>query len=365
MTQLFQSEAYLHRRFQTIGRAMRFRAESSAEWQIWRQELRAKIHELLGLQRMIPTALNPRISETVQCAGYRRQRVEIDTEPGITMPLYVLIPDAIASTPNGTAPAVIAAHGHGSGGKLAIAGMRGVDAGVDSKIIQYNYDYGLKAVQRGYVVFCPDARGFGERRESLSAQPEQILDSSCRQLSHMAQPLGQTVAGMWTWDLMVLLDYIQTRPEVARTEAGDKTGDKNGHRIGAIGLSGGGAQVMWLAALDERVACAVISGYFYGVDDSLLTLSANCDCNYVPHLWENADMGDLGALLAPCPLLIESARQDPLNGPRGVVNVEEQVAITRRAYDLLGIPDRLATDYFDGGHEWHGALVYDWLDKWL
>ena len=118
MTQLFQSEAYLHRRFQTIGRAMRFRAESSAEWQIWRQELRAKIHELLGLQRMIPTALNPRISETVQCTGYRRQRVEIDTEPGITMPLYVLIPDTLAGTPNGTAPAVIAAHGHGSGRQL-------------------------------------------------------------------------------------------------------------------------------------------------------------------------------------------------------------------------------------------------------
>lgn len=48
-----------------------------------------------------------------------------------------------------------------------------------------------------------------------------------------------------------------------------------------------------------------------------------------------------------------------------VESFEEQVAITQRVYDLLGVPDRLETDYFDGGHEWHGAKVYDWLDKWL
>ncbi|MFN8440729.1 MAG: alpha/beta hydrolase family protein [Caldilineaceae bacterium] len=349
MTQLFQSEQQYHQRFRMQGRRFGFQAASNQEWQLWQRSLRAKIRELLGLDLLLPTALNAQITEMVQCDGYRRQRVEIDTEPGITMPLYVLIPDNLS----GTAPGVIAAHGHASGGKLAIAGIRGVDAGVDGKIAEHNYDYGVQAVRRGYVVFCPDARGFGERRESLSAGPTQMLDSSCRQLSHIAQPLGLTVAGMWTWDLMVLLDYMQTRTEV------------QGRKLGSIGLSGGGAQTLWLAALDERVQCAVISGYFYGVEDSLLYLSANCDCNYIPHMWENADIGDVGALIAPRPLLIEAARQDPLNGPRGIANVEEQVAITRRAYDLLSVSERLTTDYFDGGHVWHGASVFDWLDRWL
>ncbi|MEZ4680546.1 MAG: hypothetical protein R2932_40660 [Caldilineaceae bacterium] len=169
----------------------------------------------------------------------------------------------------------------------------------------------------------------------------------------MALPLGLTVAGMWTWDLMRLLDYAQTRPEV------------QGQKLGSIGLSGGGLQTLWLAALDERIACAVISGYFYGVADSLLHLSNNCDCNFIPHMWEEADMGDVGALIAPRPLLIEAARQDGLNGPRGIVNVEEQVAITQRAYDLLAVSDQLATDYFDGGHVWHGTMAFDWLDRWL
>ena len=349
MTQLFQSEASLRQRFRGLARGLGFQATNRDDWQVWRQTLRGKIRELQGLHRMLPTPLNQRITESVQCAGYRRQRVEIDTERGVTMPLYVLIPDGLA----GTAPGVLAPHGHASGGKLAVAGIRGVDAGVDGTIAQHNYDYGVQAVRRGYVVFCPDARGFGERRESFSAKPEQILNSSCHQLAHMALPLGLTVAGMWTWDLLVLLDYMQTRPEV------------QGRKLGAIGLSGGGLQTLWLAALDERIQCAVISGYYYGVADSLLHLSNNCDCNYIPHMWEQADMGDVGALIAPCPLLIEAARQDSLNGPRGIVNVQEQVATTQRAYDLLGVPERLTTDYFDGGHEWHGTAAFDWLDRWL
>jgi dienelactone hydrolase len=349
MTQFFRSEAALQQRFRTIGRGLGFKATNPLDWQIWRQTLRAQIRELQGLHRLIPAPLNPRITETVPCDGYRRQRVEIDTEPGVTMPLYVLIPDDL----RGSAPGVLAPHGHSSGGKLAVAGILGVDAGVDGTIAQHNYDYGVQAVRRGYVVFCPDARGFGERRESFASQPGQILNSSCHQLAHMALPLGLTVAGMWTWDLMALLDYMQTRPEV------------QGRKLGAIGLSGGGLQTLWLAALDERLACAVISGYFYGVADSLLQLSNNCDCNYIPHMWEQADIGDVGALIAPCPLLIEAARQDPLNGPRGMVNVEEQVAITRRAYELLGVPERLATDYFDGGHVWHGTVAFEWLERWL
>jgi dienelactone hydrolase len=348
-TTLHQTEQYFKNRFRGTARRLAFRATTVEEWKFWRQTLRARVRELQGLHRLLPAPLHPRITEAVPCDGYQRQRVEIDTEPGVTMPLYVLIPDDL----DGTAPGIIAAHGHSSGGKLAPAGVRGLDAAVDKTIEEHNYDYGVQAVRRGYVVFCPDARGFGERREWLYEKPEQILESSCRQLAHMALPLGLTVAGMWTWDLMVLLDYIQTRPET------------QGHPIGCIGLSGGGLQTMWLSALDERVACAVISGYFYGVEDSLLHLAGNCDCNYIPHMWEMADMGDVAALIAPRPLLIESARQDPLNGPRGIENVLEQYAITERAYALLEAPDRLALDTFDGGHVWHGTLAMGWLDRWL
>jgi dienelactone hydrolase len=288
------------------------------------------------------------VTETAQCDGYRRERVEIDTEPGVVMSLYVLVPDGLT----GAAPGVIAAHGHDSGGKLSVAGITDMP-GVAERVRTYNYDYGVQCAKHGYVAFCPDARGFGERRESFSQGPDKLFHSSCHQLAHMALPLGQTVAGMWTWDLMRLLDYIQTRPEC------------RGLKMGCIGLSGGGLQTLWLSALDDRVECAIVSGYFYGVKDSLLHLSDNCDCNFVPHLWEKVDMGDLGALVAPRPLLIEAGLQDDLNGPRGIDNVKEQVAIAQQAYALLHAPGSLDLDVFDGPHKWHGARAMAWLDQWL
>lgn len=338
----------LKARFDAGNRQMGFRARTLDEWRIWRTELRATLTRLLGLDRMIPVQPHARVTETTQCDGYRRERVELDTEPGVTMTLYVLVPAGLT----GAAPGVIAAHGHDSGGKLSVAGIVDVP-GVAERVRTYNYDYGVQCARHGYVVFCPDARGFGERRESFSQGPDKVFHSSCHQLAHMALPLGQTVAGMWAWDLQRLLDYIQTRPEC------------QGRKMGCIGLSGGGLQTLWLSALDDRVDCAIDSGYFYGVKDSLLHLSDNCDCNYVPHLWEKVDMGDLGALVAPRPLLIEAGLRDDLNGLRGMDNVKEQFAIAQQAYALLHVPGSLDIDVFDGPHMWHGARALAWLDQWL
>ena len=347
MTNFYSSENALLQRFDATKRQMGLTTQNADELHAWRDALRAKVRLLLGIDRLTPTPPDARVTEVVQRDGYRRERVEVDTEPGVTMTMYVLVPDGVIS-----APGVIAAHGHDSAGKLTVAGV-GDDPEVAARIATYSYNYGEVAAQHGYVVFCPDARGFGERRESLSQGADQVFNSSCHQLAHMALPLGLTVAGMWTWDLMRLIDYIGARPEC------------QGQPVGCIGLSGGGLQTLYLSALDERVACSVISGYFYGVKDSLLVLSGNCDCNYVPHLWENVDMGDLAALIAPRPVLFETGRQDPLNGLRGITNVLEQYAITSKAYTLLGAEDQLDIDIFDGPHKWHGEKVLDWLDKHL
>lgn len=168
----------------------------------------------------------------------------------------------------------------------------------------------------------------------------------------MAIGLGLSLTGMWTWDLMRLIDYIETREDCAQD------------RIGCCGLSGGGLQTLWLTALDERVNCAVVSGYFYGYKDALLNLY-NCSCNYVPHLWENVDMGDIAALIAPRALLIETGDQDPLNGERGLDNVTEQVEIAAGAYRLMEAGERFVHHVFKGGHVWDGEKTYAFADRWL
>jgi hypothetical protein len=250
---------------------------------------------------------------------------------------------------------VIAPHGHGSGGKFPVAGRRDLPA-VAETILGHNYDYGVQLVRRGFVVFCPDARGHGERCEEtreLDAERPEFLKSTCHHLSLKGEPLGQSVAGMWTWDLMRLLDHVATRPDV------------DSGRIGCAGLSGGGLQTLYLAALDTRVRAAVVSGYFYGVGESLLEQAGNCDCNRVPGLWLHADMGDLGALVAPRGLAIETGDQDPLNGRSGLGNVVPQVEIARRVYTALGAADALEHFIFPGPHRWDGTRAIPWLEGQL
>ncbi|MEO7912607.1 MAG: alpha/beta hydrolase family protein [Roseiflexaceae bacterium] len=337
-------------RFDQESRGMRLRAQNATELAAWQNELRTRLRAIIGLDSFCACPLDPQIDTPEQCDGYVQTRVVIAVEPDVRMPLYVLTPDDLR--PGQRRPVMLAPHGHGSAGKAAVVGRADAPE-LARTIVQHNYAYGVQLVRAGYIVLCPDARGFGERREPVMLVDGDLLGSSCRVLNNMAIPLGQTVTGMWTWDLMRLLDYVATRADCDAT------------RIGCAGLSGGGAQTLWLAALDDRVRCAVVSGYFYGYKDALLRLSTNCSCNYVPGLWQLADMGDIGALLAPRPLLIETGRQDDLNGERGVANVTEQLDITRQAYALLGTEDRLAHTVFEGGHRWDGTAVLPWLARWL
>lgn len=346
----FTALDYMLRRYDVVSRQMGLQATCIENLQAWQGELRARLRRTLGLDTMRPAPLEPKITERIALDGYVRERVEIQTEPGIIMPLYVLLPGDLR--PGERRPAMLAPHGHGSAGKYAPAGRRDIPE-VAATIAQHNYDYGVQLVRQGFVVFCPDARGFGERRELANQAAAQMLGGSCALLNHMAIPLGQTVTGMWTWDLMRLLDYVAVRPEC------------DPDRIGCAGLSGGGLQTLWLAALDERVKCAVDSGYFYGYKDALLKLNSNCSCNYVPGLWQLVDMGDIAALIAPRPFFVETGDADGLNGERGIANTIEQVAIARRAYELYGVPDRLVQHIFAGEHRWCGEQAIPWLCKHL
>ena len=336
--------------FDKRGRQKAFRAETIEQYQVWKEEVRAILWDILGLKYMENCDLEPKLMEITQLEGITREKILIQVEPKVWMPVYILIPDKPLIT-QGKKRVIIAPHGHSSAGKYAIAGREDISA-VKDTIRRFNYAYGLEMAKKGYVVFCPDARGFGERREKAKQtdKEEDFLTSTCFHLAHMALPLGETVVGMCTWDLMRLIDYIETRV------------DLDSEKIGCIGFSGGGMQALWLAAIDERVKYTMISGYFYGYKDSLLELNGNCSCNYVPHLWEYVDMGDIGALVAPRPLIIESGTKDHLNGKRGIENANEQVEITRKAYELFGESKRLVHHIGESEHRWQAIQIDEFLD---
>lgn len=347
VSQVYPTLPSLLRKFDRYARQDAFAGHTAAEFEAWREKMKNLLRELLGLDKMETTPMEPRCTGTETLDGdIRRESWTIQTEPGVTMPFFVLLPPSVSKT---TRP-FLCPPGHGGGGKYSVAGLAEYST-VAGKIDFYNYDYGLQLCRMGYVALCPDIRGFGERREELSSarSADTFLAGDCCRLARMGEPLGIPVLGMLTWDLMRLIDYVAWR---------DEWDVKN---ISCLGFSGGGMQTLFLSALDDRVSLAVISGYLYGYKDALLTLNTNCSCNYVPRLWEHLDMGDIASLIAPCPLLVQSCREDRLNGPRGVVNVVEQVEIVKAAYTLLGAPGKLIHEICEGPHRWHGERLAEHL----
>jgi dienelactone hydrolase len=330
------------------SRSMGFTATTREEHAQWKRDLRVRLAGLTGLDRMEMIPPETFVRGSFKEDGYTREEILLKTEPDVWMPVSVLVPDDVKKGER--RPAVIAAHGHMSTGRMAVTGRADV-RGVRELIARYNYDYGVRFARAGLVAFCPDARGMGERREGVRPEDLDAPDPccTCAAVNHMATGLGRTLTGLWTWDHMRLLDYIGTR------------GDCDASRIAGAGFSSGGQQILWLSAMDDRVSRAVVSGYFYGYRDSLLALPGNCSCNYVARLWESVDMGDLGALIAPRPLLAETGDKDDLNGARGAANAVEQVSIARGAYALYGRPDLPRHVVFDGGHRWRGVEALEHL----
>ena len=103
------------------------------------------------------------------------------------------------------------------------------------------------------MAIAPDAHSFGERAQ-WSAHDVAAQNSWDRRehttLGLAAAYLGLTLPGIRVVDDLRVHTYLAARPEV------------DAARIGCIGLSEGGKRTMFLAALDERIAVAVVSGYF-------------------------------------------------------------------------------------------------------
>ncbi len=358
------------RKYARYGRKDDFRGKTSEEFSTWQMRSRAVLWELLGLEKMDDCALEPVIDEVVFQDAILRYHILLRTEPDITLSAYLLVPASAGAD----TPVFLCPPGHNGAGKYTVAGVRGARA-IEESIEKYNYDFGWQLARLGYVAFCPDARGFGERREMLEDTRglPLAMKGDCYWLAHMGEPIGIPVLGMLSWDLMRCVDFLQ---EYTITKDGklrhltdgahtDLEATRwNPERIIAFGFSGGAMQSLYLSALDERIHASFLSGYMYGFRDSLLQMNRNCSCNYVPHLMEHFDMGDIASLIAPRRLMIQSCREDRLAGTRGLTNVQEQVDTLRANYAVTGNTDNVQQDIEDGPHHLDTRHLQD-ITKWL
>ena len=343
----FRTLPGLWQEYANTARTLAFQPGTPAENGAWQVHLREEVLRLLGGFPVGACALSPRLLETRAEAAYTRQWVAIQTMPGEFMPVFVLIPHLQGDA---RLKPVIALHGHGTWGAEAIIGDS-TNPAITEFNHRMNYDYAGQLAKRGYMVFAPDLRGFGPRLEDPDQREadDPAWISSCYSVSVNALLLGKTLLGMRVYDVMRLIDYIQTRPETSVES------------LGCVGLSGGGMLTLFTTALDERITCAVVSGYFNTFRASIMSIH-HCLCNFVPGLVKVAEMADIAGLVAPRPLLIESGTQDSIFP---VEATREAYAELQKIYAEFGATERLDIDIFEGEHSWSGTKAYDWLARWL
>jgi acetyl esterase/lipase len=160
--------------------------------------------------------------------------------------------------------------------------------------------------------------------------------------------LHRKYAATALWDLMRCVDILASRPDV------------DAERIGAAGLSMGGEWTMWLAACDPRVKAAVISGWMCTTAGVFSV--PNCECWALPGFVELMDVCEVNLLIAPRPVLFESADAD---GCFPVRYTKEGFARLRAGYKVFGAETGAVHDVFPGVHEWHGTLAFPFIDKAL
>src|SRR3712207_963634 len=91
-TDYWTVEAYYRNRYRQLSRQAGLKAQTRAELHAWQDELRARLRAITGIDSMRHCPLMPEIGAIEQLDGYTRQWVAIATEPGIRMPIYVLVP---------------------------------------------------------------------------------------------------------------------------------------------------------------------------------------------------------------------------------------------------------------------------------
>lgn len=317
-----------------------FRARNRAEWLIWRAAFQAKLLDLMGGFRLERCDLKPEVLSVDRCEGYVREKVVLQTSPGVHVPAYVLRPDE----GSGPWPGMLCLHGHGRGKDDVV----GITATEEEKkhIAALNYNYAEQFVRRGYVTITPDARGFGERKQGYQLPGR----DGCNVFFLKYQLLGLNPLTLNVWDVMRCLDYLQQRAEVEQD------------RIGCVGLSYGGTLTLYSAALDERIKAAVISCYLSTFKAYAFDIDNTCGSQTVPGLLRYGEMAEVACLIAPRPLLIEAGIKDtgfPLEATR------QAYGVVRKAYEAADAADRVAIDEFDGGHMFSGRMAFDWFARWI
>ncbi len=273
-------------------------------WQRRAAFLRKQILSASGLMPLPPkTALNPQVFDKVEGEDYTIEKVLLETHPGFFLGGNLYRP----SGRQGPFPAVVSPHGHWRYGRLENSERGSVPA------------RGISLARQGFVVFMYDMIGYNDTMQlphGFEGPREELW--------------GIGMLGLQMWNSIRATDFVASLSDV------------DPERIGATGASGGGTQTFVLQAIDDRIKFSSPVNMISGI------MQGGSVCENAPNLRIDTFNVEIGALMAPRPMMIISATGDwTRNTP-----AEEYPAI-RSVYRLFDAEPQLEQVQIDAPHNYN------------
>lgn len=297
--------------------------------------LRRELMDAIGIAAPDTTSHTEyRLLESTKETGYTRQLIEYDSY-GDKVVAFLLLPDVLEHN-----PAILINHQHNRErhlGKSEVCGLAGNPLQA----------FGPELARRGFVVLAPDAICFEERRKNAHGTeplPDDLdfwqhYDEMCYRLirgeSLMKKVLDDAVNGITLLSHLACVDR---------------------KRIGTLGHSMGGNTVLFLSALDERIAFSCASGSACTYENRMANHVGIEMASVIPNIHGKYDIYDLVSCVAPRPLLIVSAEEDKYS--RDAAYIVEKAS---PAYAELDALQNLCHKRYSGGH----ALTQERFDDIL
>ena len=297
-----------------------FPGYTKAEWMAKAAELREHILVSNGLTPMPEkTPLNAHVFGRIEREDYTVEKVYFEAYPGFFTTGNLYRPKGM----KGPFPGIVSPHGHWGRGRLENS-----EAGsVPGRCINF--------AKQGYVIFSYDMVGrcdSGEQIDHAYGGEREAL-------------WGLSLMALQLWNGVRAVDFLETLPDV------------DADRIGCTGASGGGTQTFMLTAIDDRIKVSapvnMISAHMQG----------GCLCENAPNLRVDISNIEIGALMAPKPLLLVSATGD---WTRNTPTVESPAI--RSIYAHFGAEDKVHEVQIDADHNYNKdsrEVVYAWFGKWF
>jgi hypothetical protein len=298
--------------------------DTQAGWEARAAWLRNHIRASTGL---LPeperTPLKPRVFDKIERDGYTIEKAFFESRPGFTCCGNLYRPLG----KKGPFPAVACPHGHWGAGRFGHEPPRG---SVPARCITL--------ARLGYVVFAWDMVGYNDSAKQVGSH-RGVFASKQNEL------WGLSLMHLQSWNTIRALDFLQSLPDV------------DGKRLGLTGCSGGGTQTFMVMGIDERVTAAAPVNMISGI------MQGGCECENAPLLRIETNNIEIGALMAPRPLLMCSVTGD---WTRETPTVEyPSIRSVYQLYDAAGRVKNVHDDAKHGYNLRHRKAVYAFFRRWV